>query len=87
MNTKSWLRMLAHASHAQMQEMAELMAGMKGKDRRDPAEEVQLQDLINSYPDAPDDGNAETLKQARLAAGRCCECGNLPRTATEELTK
>lgn len=82
MNIKSWLQMLAHASHAQMQEMAELMAGMRGKDRRDPAEEAQLQDFIASYPDPHDGGNAEILKQARLAAGRCCECGNPPKEQT-----
>lgn len=82
MNIKRWLQMLSQLSHAQMQEMAELMRGMQGRDRRDAGEEARLQDFINSYPDEPDNGMAETLKQARLAAGRCCECGNLPKEQT-----
>lgn len=84
MNVKSYLKMLAKLSQAELREMSELMAGMKGKDTRDAGDEARLQDFINSYPDEPDNGMAETLKQARLAAGRCCECGNLPPTQTEE---
>lgn len=86
MNIKSWLQWLAKCQHAQLREMVELLSGMRGQDKRSATEEALLQDYIASLPDAPDDGNAERLKQARLAAGRCCECGNLPRTETEEIS-
>lgn len=75
MNVKAFCQMFAQFSSAQLSEISEITTGMKGRDKRDAAEEAKLQDFIASLPGPPDDGSATLLKQGRAAAGRCCACG------------
>lgn len=78
MITKEWLELFAEMTTAECREVGQLLLGMKGKDGRDSVEEAQLREHINSLPGRPDNGFAETLKQARLAANetrKYCQCG------------
>ncbi|PQM27673.1 hypothetical protein CVO77_03635 [Sphingopyxis lindanitolerans] len=83
---KEWVRIIASMKIAEIREVTVLLSGMKGADERDAAEEVRLQEYINSLPGRPDNGNAEMLRQARHRAGRCCNCGKA-KIETEEQVK
>lgn len=82
MLTRDWVRIVAAMTAAECREMGQLLLTMKGKDVRDAAEEALLQEHINALPSAPDNGLASALRDARLAAGRCCECGRFPANPT-----
>lgn len=68
MTHKDWLRFFVAMSPAQCREMGELLISIADDGPRDAVREERLQQAIEALPKPPDNGLAETLRQARLAA-------------------